>query len=287
MNAEPNFAAQRQAVERGLASILGRGESHLFHVLRDSVLSGGKRFRPLLLLSSGECLHAERSLLLPFACSVELIHNYSLIHDDLPSMDNDDLRRGRPSCHKAFGEDIALLAGDGLLTLAFQVMAEAPLPAESEARRAAVIGEIGFRAGVQGMIEGQYQDIRLNPEDLNEDSFRRLILMKTGGLIIGSVRAGGLLAGAGLLELEALTGYGTNVGLAFQVRDDILDAAAEQTKPAQFRPNSVALLGEEGARRRLREHVEAALASLEQASLGSEELRALAAMLLTLKEENG
>ncbi len=202
-------------------------------------------------------------------------------------MDNDDLRRGRPSCHKAFGEDIALLAGDGLLTLAFQVMAEAPLPAESEVRRAAVIREIGFRAGIEGMIEGQYQDIRLTPEGLNEDSYRELILMKTGGLIIASVKAGGLLAGAGPVELRALADYGTNVGLAFQVRDDILDAASERTKPAQYRPNSVALFGEDGALRRLREHVDTALASLERASIRSEELGALAAMLMTLKEDNG
>jgi geranylgeranyl pyrophosphate synthase len=287
MNVNQILAAQRRAVEDELSSILNRGDSHLYRVLRDAVLSGGKRFRPLLLLSSGEAFHADRTILLPFACAVELIHNYSLIHDDLPSMDNDDVRRGRPSCHIAFGEAIALLAGDALLTLAFQVMAEAPLPAEVERRRASVISEVGRGAGVEGMIEGQCLDIQLPPEGVNEDSYRRLILMKTGALIIASVKVGGLLAGAGPLELGALTDYGMNIGLAFQVRDDILDTASARAKPAQFRPNSVSLFGEEGARQRLREHVDMALGSLERASIESEELKALGQMLLALDDENG
>ncbi len=287
MDALASLSARRADVDRELAALLGRSDTTLFQAMRYAVLGGGKRFRPLLLLSAGEGLGAERSALLPFACAIEFIHNYSLVHDDLPSMDNDDLRRGRPSCHKAFGEDVALLAGDGLLTLAFEVMAGAPLPTALEPRRADVIGEMARRSGVEGMIEGQFRDIRTGPDEVDETSYGELILMKTGGLVIASVRSGGLLAGASPAELEALTAYGTHVGLAFQLRDDILDAAAETAKAGPFRPNSVALYGEDGARRRLEGHVDAAREALGRASIGSGELRALAAMLLTVKEDFG
>jgi len=286
MNAQESLEGQRQAVNEELERLLGRSDSLLYQAMRYTVLSGGKRFRPLLLLSAGEWYQAERAMLLPFACALEFIHNYSLIHDDLPAMDNDDLRRGKPSSHKAFGEDIALLAGDGLLTLAFEVMAAAPLPAMLTAQRAQVIEEVGRRAGVEGMIDGQYRDIRLKPDEVNEASYRDLILRKTGGLIIASVKCGGLLGRASDDELQTLVDYGTNVGLAFQVRDDILDAAGEKAGHGVFRANSVALFGEEGARRRLKDYVDAALASLDRASMASEELRTLASMLLGLKEGN-
>ena len=287
MDASSILSARRADVDRELAVILGRSEATLFQAMRYAVLGGGKRFRPLLLLSAGEALRAERALLLPFACAVEFIHNYSLVHDDLPSMDDDDMRRGRPSCHKAFGEDVALLAGDGLLTLAFEVMAGAPLPEALEPRRAAVIREMARKSGAEGMIEGQYRDIRTGPAEVNETSYGELIGMKTGGLIVASVRSGGLLAGGSAAELEALADYGAHVGLAFQLRDDILDAAAEKAKAGTFRPNSVALYGEDGARRRLEGHVDAAAEALGRASIGSGELRALAVMLLTVKEDLG
>jgi geranylgeranyl diphosphate synthase type II len=286
MNAQDSLDGRRRAVDEELERILGRSDSLLYQAMRYTVLSGGKRFRPMLLLSAGEWYQAERAMLLPFACALEFVHNYSLIHDDLPAMDNDDFRRGKPSSHKAFGEDVALLAGDGLLTLAFEVMAAAPLPATLTTQRARVIEEVSRRAGVEGMIGGQYLDIRLKPAEVNEASYRDIILKKTGGLIIASVRCGGLLGRASDDELQALADYGANVGLAFQVRDDILDAAREKTKDGAFRPNSVALFGEEGARRRLKDYVDAALASLDRASIASEELRALASMLLGLKEGN-
>jgi geranylgeranyl diphosphate synthase type II len=286
MNAQDSLDGRRRAVDEELERLLGRSDSLLYQAMRYTVLSGGKRFRPMLLLSAGEWYQAERAMLLPFACALEFVHNYSLIHDDLPAMDNDDFRRGKPSSHKAFGEDVALLAGDGLLTLAFEVMAAAPLPATLTTQRARVIEEVSRRAGVEGMIGGQYLDIRLKPAEVNEASYRDIILKKTGGLIIASVRCGGLLGRASDDELQALADYGANVGLAFQVRDDILDAAREKTKDGAFRPNSVALFGEEGARRRLKDYVDAALASLDRASIASEELRALASMLLGLKEGN-
>ncbi len=272
MNAKDKLAARREAVDRELERLLDRGDSPLFQSIRYVVLSGGKRFRPLLLLAAGEWFKVARSVLLPFACALEFIHNYSLIHDDLPCMDDDDVRRGRPSCHKAFGEDIALLAG------------EAPLPADLEPQRAPVIREIALQSGARGMIEGQCLDIRLSPETLDETSYRDLILKKTAGLIIASVKSGGLLGQASEGELQALVDYGTSVGLAFQVRDDILDAAQEQARPELFRPNSVVLFGEEGARRRLEGFVTAAQAALDRASIASEELRTLASKLLVMKE---
>jgi len=287
MTVQETLTARRSDVDRELDRLIGPGESLARQVLRYAVLSGGKRFRPLLLLAAGEAFGADRGVLLPFACAVEFIHNYSLIHDDLPCMDNDDFRRGRPSCHRAFGEDVALLAGDALLTLAFEVMAAAPLPAGLEPRRAAVIREVGRRAGVEGMIDGQFLDIRFKPEELSEESYRELVLKKTGGLIIASAASGGLLGGASERALEALTAYGTALGLAFQVRDDILDAAGERAKPGLFRPNSTALYGEDGARRKLEEFVEEARGALDRASIASAELRFLAERLLSLNPESG
>jgi geranylgeranyl diphosphate synthase type II len=286
MKVHNSLDGQRRAVDEELERLLRRSDSLLYQAMRYTVLSGGKRFRPLLLLSAGEWFGAERAMLLPFAGALEFVHNYSLIHDDLPAMDNDDFRRGKPSSHKAFGEGVALLAGDGLLTLAFEVMAAAPLPAALTAQRARVIEEVARRAGVEGMIDGQYRDIRLKPEDANEASYRDLILKKTAGLIIAAVTCGGLLGRASDDEIRTLTDYGTNVGLAFQVRDDILDAAGEKARDGIYRANSTALFGAEGARRRLKDHVEAALDSLDRASIGSAELRTLAAMLLELEEGN-
>ena len=162
MKVEERLKLKRKAVERELESILSQEKSLLFQAMRHAVFSGGKRFRPLLALSSGECFGASPDLVLPFACALELIHNYSLVHDDLPSMDNDDFRRGKPSCHKAYGEDIALLAGDSLLTMAFEIAAQAPLRNNLQIKRGQIIKEISQFAGVRGMIGGQLMDITLS-----------------------------------------------------------------------------------------------------------------------------
>ncbi|MCJ7610744.1 MAG: polyprenyl synthetase family protein, partial [Candidatus Aminicenantes bacterium] len=203
MRVEDALREQKRVVDEELGRLLSGRDSLLFQAMRYAVLSGGKRYRPLLLLSAGESLAAERGVLLPFACAVELIHCYSLVHDDLPALDNDEFRRGQPACHKAHGEDIALLAGDALLTLAFEVMASAPLPQALGERRAAVMAEIGRRAGAEGMIEGQALDIRLKPERASENDFVEVILKKTGGLIIASVKAGAMLGLASAEQLQA------------------------------------------------------------------------------------
>ncbi len=282
MEVEERISQKKKAVERELERVLPQEDSLLFQAMRHTVFSGGKRFRPLLTISSGECFGASLDLLLPFACALELIHNYSLIHDDLPSMDNDDFRRGKPSCHKAYGENIALLAGDGLLTLAFEILAQTPLRESLQLKREQIIKEISHLSGVRGMIGGQLMDITLSPEELSEETFHELILKKTGSLIIASVKTGAILGGADASELEVIIKYGTNIGLAFQIRDDILDSGKETQKNHPRRPNYVSLFGLEDSKRRLKNFVEAARGALDEASLETEELRYLALKLLSL-----
>lgn len=286
MKVEERLKLKKKAVERELESILFQENSLLFQAMRHAVFSGGKRFRPMLALSSGECFGASSDLVLPFACALELIHNYSLVHDDLPSMDNDDFRRGKPSCHKAYGEDIALLAGDSLLTMAFEIAAQAPLRNNLQIKRGQIIKEISQFAGVRGMVGGQLMDITLSQDALTEEIFHELILKKTGSLIIASVKTGAILGEAGDSELEAVIKYGRNVGLAFQVRDDILDSAKDTQKGRLPRPNYVSLFGLKGSERRLKDFVEAAKNALDEASLESEELYYLAAKLLELEKRS-
>lgn len=286
MNTQEKLLAKRRAIELELERLLGEDDSLLFRAMRYAVFSGGKRFRPLLVLSSGECFRALAEILLPFACALELIHNYSLIHDDLPVMDNDDYRRGKPSCHKAFGEDIALLAGDGLLSLAFEVLAEARVPADLYPKKEEVVREISHAAGGRGMIAGQILDITCAPGRLTEREIDDLVLKKTGALIVAAVKTGAILGHASRPELLAAEGFGMNIGLAFQVRDDLLDSSDEAKRPSSPRPDYVSLLGIDGAQKRLRQFVDNALKALDAASLPAEELRTLALMLLRLDKAN-
>lgn len=286
MDVKKRLEQKKAAVEQELERLLPRDDTVLFRAMRHAVLSGGKRYRPLLALSSGECFGASQELVLPYACALELIHNYSLVHDDLPSMDDDDVRRGQPTCHKAFGEDIALLTGDSLLTLAFEVLATAPLDEGLFPRKEQILKEISHLAGVSGMIGGQFMDITFSPENMTEETFHDLILKKTGALITASVKTGAILGGAGGSELEAVEKYGHNVGLAFQIRDDIHDSAGEDAKD-RSRPNYVAFFGLETARNRLKDCVEAARSALDEAALESEELHHLASILLDLGNRIG
>ncbi|MCK4432106.1 MAG: polyprenyl synthetase family protein [Candidatus Aminicenantes bacterium] len=286
MEVEDKLVQKKKAIDTELERLLSRGNSLLSQAMRYAVLSGGKRFRPLLALSSGECFGVDQDVILPFACAVELIHNYSLIHDDLPSMDNDDFRRGKPSCHKAFGENIALLAGDGLLSLSFEVLALTLLDKKLILKKEHVIKEISYFAGAEGMIGGQLLDITLSPEKVSEEKLYELMLKKTGSLIIASVKAGSILGDASPSQLEAILNYGKNIGLAFQIRDDIIDSAEAVLENHLSRPNSVSLFGIEEAEIRLKHHVDAGIRALDKASLESDELRFLASKLLSLKEKN-
>ena len=190
-----------------------------------SVLDGGKRFRPILTLTVGALFGAKRRVLLPFACAIELIHCYSLIHDDLPALDNDDLRRGKPSCHKQFGEAIALLAGDALLTEAFFIM--------SDPRVARLLGtvlisklirEVSNAASIRGMIGGQSTEIELVKHKVTASALEGLDRLKTGALITTAARVGAMISGATRRDLDRVTRYAQALGLAFQITDDMLDA---------------------------------------------------------------
>lgn len=193
----------------------------LHQAMRHSLFAGGKRIRPILFCAATEALGHTEGASSP-ACSLELIHTYSLIHDDLPALDNDDFRRGQPTCHKAFGEATAILAGDSLLTLAFQVLAQCRHCAP--AVRVAMIEELSVAAGtVDGMIGGQMEDLEAEGKPVEEQRLRYIHRSKTGALITASVRMGGMFAGASETELSNLTDYGRAIGTAFQIVDDILD----------------------------------------------------------------
>ncbi|MEK6303106.1 MAG: polyprenyl synthetase family protein [Acidobacteriota bacterium] len=195
----------------------------LHKAMRYSLLAGGKRLRPALALAAGEALGAPTDDLMPAACAIEMIHTYSLIHDDLPAMDNDDLRRGRPTCHKAFGEAVAILAGDALLTQAFRVLAS-DAPHRDAARQVRVIREIATAAGsVDGMIGGQMADIENEGRQVAAATLEYIHRSKTGALITAPVVIGGIIAGASEEQLDKLRAYGERIGLAFQIADDILD----------------------------------------------------------------
>ncbi len=194
----------------------------IHRAMRYSLFAGGKRIRPMLCLEAGRTVAEEGPGLEEAACALELVHTYSLIHDDLPALDNDDFRRGRPTCHKQFGEALAILAGDALLTLAFQVLGSIEgLPGERRARLAA---ELAAAAGsVGGMVGGQVHDLEGEKQTPTPELLERIHRAKTGALLTASVRLGAICAGAGEGELAALTGYGRHIGLAFQIVDDILD----------------------------------------------------------------
>jgi geranylgeranyl diphosphate synthase type II len=284
MDVEDIIQQKKLAIDRELESLLSREDSLLFQAMRYAVMSGGKRFRPLLMLAVGECFGLTTSRLLPVACAVELIHNYSLIHDDLPMMDDDDFRRNKPTCHKVFGEDVALLAGDGLLTLAFEVLGKTPLDDVQSDLRGKVISQVSQDAGAEGMVGGQVLDLTLSPETIAPEEYYTLISKKTGALIMTSVRVGALLAKASSEDMKAIVEYGRYVGLAFQTRDDILDVDQDAVGKAQLRPNSVVLFGLEEAKRKLAEYVDLALAALDKIPHKSEELRYLAKKLLNVEK---
>ena len=201
----------------------------IHHAMRYSLFAGGKRIRPLLAMASAEAVLDAPTGIESCACALELIHTYSLIHDDLPALDNDDLRRGRPTCHKVYGDAMAILAGDALLTLAFEVLAK--LEGVSAERRVDLVRELATASGtVGGMIGGQVNDIQgegKHPTAALLDSIHRA---KTGALLRASVRMGAIYAGANAAQLVALTSFGEHIGLAFQIVDDILDV--EQSSEA-------------------------------------------------------
>jgi geranylgeranyl diphosphate synthase, type II len=270
----------------GLDLSTGQGTDRLAEAMRYSLLAGGKRIRPVLALATGEALGRDLDELMPLAATLEMIHTYSLIHDDLPAMDDDDLRRGQPTCHKAFGEDVAILAGDGLfaealhLTLARQ--------AGPPANVLAALREIAAAAGVDGMVGGQFLDITA-PADLDADALRRLHALKTGRLIAASVDSVLLLAGAGEPATIHYGRFAAELGVLFQIVDDILDVIGDEAslgKPQgsderHGKRTYVSVFGLERARELAAESHAQARAALAEAGGGAGRLEQIADYILT------
>ncbi len=203
----------------------------IHEAMRYSVGAGGKRIRPILTLASVEAVGGDYKIAIPIACGIELIHTYSLIHDDLPCMDDAELRRGKPSNHKVYGEAMAVLAGDGLLTFAFEVISKWGKEYGADPYLLLnAVEEIARAAGPDGMVGGQAADILWEGRHITLEELNELHRYKTGALLVVSLRVGSIIAGGGEEELEALTSYGSAIGLAFQIIDDILDVSGDVTK---------------------------------------------------------
>jgi len=220
---------RRRRIEAALAGFLASEDAWpptIHRAMRYSLFAGGKRIRPLLALAAADAAGGQEADALPFACAVEMIHTYSLIHDDLPAMDDDDLRRGKPTCHKVFGEAIAILAGDALLTRAFHLMADVPADADGDTvrRRLGATALLGEACGTGGLIGGQVQDLESEGRAVDAALLERLHRAKTGALLSACVRGGALLARADSATAASLERYASAIGLAFQVVDDVLDA---------------------------------------------------------------
>lgn len=219
-----------RALERYLQGCKQRPQT-LFRAMHHGIFSGGKRLRPILTLATGELFGGRHKLLLPFACAIEMIHTYSIIHDDLPALDNDDLRRGELASHKIFGEGIALLAGDALLTEAFHLMSRPPVVRALQPELTLeLIHEISHAAGVGGMVGGQAADLEIEGHEADIATVEYIHVRKTGALLLTSARAGARISGATPRDLRRISRYAEFLGLAFQISDDILDAEGHSGK---------------------------------------------------------
>lgn len=279
MTAQEFLQAKAERTEAALATCVDAWEgvpASLLVAVRYSLFAGGKRLRPALALGAAEVVSGDDSVALPVACALEMIHTYSLIHDDLPAMDDDDLRRGKPTCHKVYGEATAILAGDALLTMAFDTAAATG--------STAIVRELARAAGAGGMVGGQQMDLEGEGRQLNLAALQSIHRAKTGALIQVSLRCGAMAAGATVAQVDALADYGRHLGLAFQITDDILDVVGAEAvigKPVgsdESRDKSTypALLGLEESRRLAGEAVASALAALAVFGEEAENLRNLA-----------
>lgn len=258
-----------QALDRSLPPA-EQSPAELHHAMRYAVLGGGKRLRPLLVYAAAHALGTDDVALDAAACAVELIHAYSLVHDDLPAMDDDALRRGRPTCHIVYGEAMAILAGDALQALAFEILANDLAKRVDAGTVVAMLRTLGRACGAEGMAGGQALDLAAVGRKLSLAELEHMHACKTGALIRASVQLGALLSGAAADTLDALDRYAHAVGLAFQVRDDILDVEGESTvigktagkDAAADKPTFPSIIGLAASRARLAELTEAALTAI-------------------------
>jgi len=291
MDIKNYLAETRKLVDQTLEKLLppeSETPAVIHRAMRHSIFAGGKRLRPILVLASGECLGGSRETLIHLGAAIEMMHTYSLIHDDLPALDDDDLRRGVPTCHKVFGEAIAILAGDALMTRCYQALTE--LPGTADAVRVRIIGEIAYATGtVRGMIGGQVADIESEGKPVDALTLEYIHHSKTGALLSVCVRTGALAAGSSDADLETMTRFGNKLGLVFQIVDDILDVTASSEtlgKTAGKDENAQkatypALYGVDVSRRKARELVDGALSDISGFGGEADTLRELAVFFIS------
>lgn len=289
MDLKAYLASQQTHVDRALNRYLPREQTKpatIHRAMRYSLFAGGKRLRPILCLAAAEACGATREAALPFACAVECIHTYSLIHDDLPSMDNDDFRRGRPTCHKVFSDGIAVLAGDALLTIAFEILSGAKTTRRYDLRVS--LRELSVAAGSRKLIAGQVADLEAEGHRITRAQLRSIHENKTAALLTTSLRLGAMSADATAKQLTALTAFGQSLGLAFQIIDDILDVTQTSEKlgksagkdAAAKKATYPAVMGLEESRIQARGLTERAHQSLRPIGEEAHRLRELADYLL-------
>ena len=279
---------KRQEVDQFLESIIPNAQTApttLHESMRYSLFAGGKRVRPILTIAAAEALGPPAKGILPVASSLELIHTYSLIHDDLPAMDNDDYRRGKLTNHKVYGEAMAILAGDALLTLAFDLCSDPQLLNSIDpARQVRLINELARGSGNLGMVGGQVLDIQAENKDIDLTTLQNIHVHKTGKLIRAAVRMGAVFAGASPAQLAALTAYSEDTGLAFQIADDVLNVTGTReelgknanTDAQRGKKTYPTFYGVEGARKLAVECTERALSRLDGFGASADPLRELA-----------
>jgi geranylgeranyl diphosphate synthase type II len=296
MDLKAYLAARQALVNQELDRVLPVGQgpgARVVEAMRYSLLGGGKRLRPILCLAAAEAVGGAAAQVLPAACALEMIHTYSLIHDDLPAMDNDDLRRGRPTCHKQFDEATAILAGDGLLTAAFLVLAEGARRQPAQAvTYSEVIHLIAQAAGHEGMVGGQMADLLAEGQPSSLEQVEAIHRLKTGALLTAAVRAGALLGGGTSDQVAALSRYGEKFGLVFQITDDLLDVegdSAEMGKPTGMdavrqKATYPGVLGVDGAKTQAQHLVAGALADLAGFGEAAAPLRELVQYLLVRRK---
>ncbi|MBF0421421.1 MAG: polyprenyl synthetase family protein [Magnetococcales bacterium] len=290
MDLKHYLQTNRSQIETALESLLPRPDAppvRLNQAIRHSLMGGGKRLRPILVLASADAVGGDRSRLLPFACGMECLHTYSLIHDDLPAMDNDDYRRGRPTCHKQFDEATAILAGDALLTLAFE-LASRPIDGIDPEVVLTAVRQLAVDAGFAGMVGGQMLDLLAENRKVQLDELRIIHRMKTGALIRCACEAGARLGGGNPSQIEALKHYGAAIGLAFQITDDLLDVIGDShlmgkatgKDQANAKATYPAIMGVPAAQSLASEQVQSALRCLEPFSSVADPLRNLARYII-------
>lgn len=264
---------KRSLVEQALEAMIPENSDIpvIAEAMKYSLLAGGKRLRPILAIMASELFDGKEEKVLPFACCIEMIHTYSLIHDDLPSMDNDDLRRGKPTNHKVFGEGFAVLAGDALLNYAFECMADI-ISEHNRIEYIKALGIISKASGISGMIGGQCIDLHYENREIDLDTLKRMHSKKTGALITASLVTGAIIAGAGESDIKNIKEFGDLIGLAFQIADDILDVEGTEEKLGKsvkkdagiHKSNFISFYGIERSRQIAEELVEAAKLKLDK-----------------------